>query len=109
MSTLSDAGIVADDAPIPSGFAELLAPDAIQPRPAEKRRPLMLQQRLNGGVYFSVCQFDADDELSEHYVRTAVELLCAVEPRLQWRVLAPGLGTGKVLLTYQAATGWTTH
>lgn len=99
-----------EDEAIPSGFAELLnAPDTIKPRPAELRKPVQLQQRHMGGVYFSVCNFDAADELSEHYVRTAVELLSAVDDRLHWRVVAPGLGSANVLLTYQADAGWQTR
>lgn len=109
MNTLSDAGVVADDAPIPSGFAELLAPDAIQARPPEQQRPAALQVRLIGGVYFTVCRFDVDNELAEHYVRTAVELLSAIEPGLQWRVVSPGLGTATELLVYHATTGWQTR
>lgn len=92
---------------IPSGFAELLnTPDTIKPRPVELRKPVSLQQRRMGGVYFTVCPFDAADELSEHYVRTAVELLSAVDPALQWRVVAPGLVSANVLLTYTASAGW---
>lgn len=109
-TTLTDAGVDANDDAIPSGFAELLtAPDTIKPRPTALRRPVTLQKRLVTGVFMAVCDFDAHDELSEHYVRTAVELLSAVDPSLQWRVVSPGAITGSVLLSYTAAEGWQTR
>lgn len=93
-----------DDEAIPSGFAQLLAADTIKPRALPHRKPVKLQ--VKAGVYVTVLDFDAADELSEHYVRTAVELLTAVDTRLQWRIVAPGRFSGELLLAYTAQDGW---
>lgn len=104
MTLHQDSGDHPDVDAIPSGFAQLLnSPDTLKPRPAPSRKPVKLQ--VKSGVYVTVLEFDAADELSEHYVRTAVELLTAVDTRLQWRIVSPGRFSGEVLLTYSTA-GW---
>lgn len=92
------------DEAIPSGFAQLLSAETIKPRQLPHRKPVKLQ--VKSGVFVTVLDFDAADELAEHYVRTAVELLSAVDTRLQWRIVAPGNFSADLLLTYTAQAGW---
>ncbi|MEY2688422.1 MAG: hypothetical protein RL375_2620 [Pseudomonadota bacterium] len=106
----TDTGRAGDDTDtdkIPSGFAELIdTPEAALPQPTHPARPVQLQINRVGGVWFKVCNFDAGNVPAEHFVRQAVELLCAVDPAQRWRVVVPGLASADVLLTYSADTGW---
>lgn len=77
-------------------------------KPGERRKPVTLQMHRVGGVYFSVCTFDADSEIEEHYVRTAVEILASVDLTLQFRIVRSTFGAVDVLTSYSAANGWST-
>jgi hypothetical protein len=69
------------------------------------QRTVQLQANRTG-LYHTVIEFDAGDELAERTVREAVELLCSVDSSLACRIVGKSAHVG-VLLNYSTRHGWT--
>lgn len=83
--------------------------DIVNRPPAQPAKPRPVQLQVNrSGIWHQVLSMDAGDELAEHYMRTAVELLCAIDSRTSFRVVGSGLAGAGPLIHYCAAGGWIT-
>lgn len=79
-------------------------PKAAGAGPAPQRTVQLEANRT--GLYHTVLEFDAGDELAERTVRQAVELLCSVDTSLACRIVGKASHVG-VLLNYSTRHGWT--
>lgn len=73
-----------------------------------RRRHVQLQVRrhLVADVWLPVIDADIGTDAQEEFMRTGVELLCAVDPAAHFRVVMQRLGSLIVLASYSADTGW---
>lgn len=86
------------------GLIDLSKPKATGAGPAPQRTVQLQANRT--GLYHTVIEFDAADELAERTVREAVELLCSVDVSLACRIVGKSAHVG-VLLNYSTRHGWT--